>query len=114
MSEPRVEDRQRDGGWEKLPALESFRHCLNCPPRPQTIPLDALVHPGFGGADMSRDGDWGQALDEGATVQDAEDIAAGDPDHDWRLTINAPLYTAVYQRQGEGQWVLVERGRGFA
>lgn len=100
--------------FTKLPAIDPIVHCLNCPPRPQTIALDALVHPGFGGAQVSRGEDWGRELDEDATVQDAEEIAAGDPDHDWRLTINAPLYDAVYQRQGEGVWVLVERGEGFA
>jgi hypothetical protein len=101
--------------WTKLPAIDPIRHCNICPPRPRTIPLSALVHPGFGGAYIEKHGeDFDMALEMNATVRDAEDFAAGDPDHDWRLTIKAPLYTAVYQRQSEGEWVLVERGEGFA
>ena len=43
-----------------------------------------------------------------------EDVAAGDPDHDWRLFVNGPLSDYTYQRQGEGEWVLVKQGQGFA
>ena len=102
--------------FTKLPAIEPIRHCNICPPRPQTIDLASLVHPGFGGAAVyAADApDLGTELRESDTVQDAEDFAAGQPDHDWRLVINAPLYEATYQRQGEGHWVLVEKGPGFA
>lgn len=101
--------------WRKLPPIDPIQHCNICPPKPQTIPLDALAHPGFGAAYVEKHGEnFSMSLDEDATVRDAEDFAAGDPDHDWRLTINAPLYAAVYQRQGDGEWVLVDRGKGFA
>ncbi len=42
------------------------------------------------------------------------DAAVADPDHDWRIFKFAPLYDAVYQRHAAGQWVLIERGEGFA
>lgn len=104
-----------------LPALETQPNpCLCCPPIPGVRCLSSWVHPGFGFVRLWRedDPDW-QTPDcfemrEDATLQDVEDIAAGSPDHDWRLKINAPLYDVMYQRQGEGRWVLVERGRGFA
>lgn len=101
--------------FTKLAPIDPIVHCLNCPPRPQTIPLDALVHPGFGGASVHAEDepDLGQAMYENATVQDVEDFACGE-EHDWRMTINAPLYDAEYQRQGKGVWVLVRRGEGFA
>lgn len=49
-----------------------------------------------------------------ASGQEYEDVAAGDPDHDWRLFVHGPLSDYTYQRQGEGQWMLVAQGRGFA
>lgn len=104
-------------GWRKLPAIESFTCCNVCGPKPQAIPLDAQPHPGFGEACLMRDGVGGgpdHLAREDFTVQDCEDVAAADPDHDWRLVIRAPLYEAVYQRQGDSLWVLVERGDGFA
>jgi len=45
---------------------------------------------------------------------DAEERAAKDPDHDWRISFVAPLYEACYQRQGDKHWVLVSKGEGFA
>ena len=57
------------------------------------------------------------SLDDDAefwTVADVEKLAAADPDHDWRIAFHAPLYSAVYQRQGDAAWVLVEKGHGFA
>ena len=38
-------------------------------------------------------------------------------DVDWEIEViafHAPLYSAVYQRQGDAAWVLVEKGHGFA
>jgi len=54
--------------------------------------------------------DW----DKMHTVQTVEDMAKADPDHDWRIYFEAPLYSAEYQRQGEGVWVLIRKGEGFA
>ena len=101
--------------FTKLPALEPIAFCGCCPPKPQTLPLEYDCHPGFGGATLTCDGayvEWGD--ERGSIAQDAEDRAAGDPDHDWRICIDAPLYEAEYQRQGEREWVLVRKGQGFA
>lgn len=100
--------------WHMLPALPGFSHCLSCPPKPSTIALDATPHPGFGMAALTRDGEWFYDLEDEDPVMEAEVRAAGDEDHDWRLSVLAPLYETTYQRQGEGLWVLVERGQGFA
>lgn len=98
----------------KLPPINPIQHCNVCPPRPQTAPLDMLPHPGFGAASLSSEEGYYAGLGYGATVRDCEEVAARRPDHDWRLAIDGSLYSAVYQRQGEGKWVLVERGEGFA
>lgn len=48
------------------------------------------------------------------TVQDAENEAVKDPDNDWRIVLYAPLYGRTFQRQGDGEWVLIEENMGFA
>ncbi len=90
-----------------------------CPPTaPELFPADGIVAVGFGSASVLRDGVavW---QEQGADQEDmtgamAEAMAAADPAHDWRISLYAPLSSAVYQRQGPGQWVLIERGEGFA
>lgn len=48
------------------------------------------------------------------TVAQAEELAKADPDHDWRIVIHGPLRGTTHQRQGEMQWMLIERNEGFA
>jgi hypothetical protein len=108
-----------------MPPLEGVRSgCLCCPPRPTAAALDWDPAPGFGFVSLTRDGE--QVVDymhyhdteEGGagtmTVQDFEDRAAGDPDHDWRFEIHGPLGGVVYQRHGDAEWVSVARLDGFA
>lgn len=106
-----------------LPPLEhpAGCGCLNCPPKPIELPLDAQPHPGFGSLDLYCDGvtplGWDEFCDirrEDISLAEIEEAAAADPDHDWRLWINAPLGDWTYQRHGEGKWVLVAKGQGFA
>jgi hypothetical protein len=79
-----------------------------------------VIAVGFGSACVTRDGvavyDEQQALTERELWDgaDAERAAAADPDHDWQICKFGPLSSSVYQRHGEGQWVLIERGDGFA
>lgn len=108
--------------WQLEPLEFAPRACLCCPPRPITVAMDVDPHPGFGGCDLSKDGE--RYYDYSLTIysmepdvmlmQDFEDIAAGDPDHDWRLAIHGPMYGCVYQRHGEMEWVMVEKLDGFA
>lgn len=110
--------------WEKLPGLTpqeaGFRSgCLTCGPQPCTVPLDAVIAVGFGAAGVTRDGTevWSEsdAVDGMMwDVQDAEDEALKDPDHDWRVFFHGPLSSSQYQRHSAGQWVLIEKGQGFA
>lgn len=121
--------------WEKKPAIDAgVPACLCCGTPTSMFPMDDIIAVGFGAACVTRDGDC--VYDEpqpryvwdGAELRDviepdetdfwsgadAEAVAAADPDHDWRITKNAPLYDVTYQRHGPGQWVLIERGEGFA
>jgi hypothetical protein len=128
------------GTWTRLPAIPPGRAglrsgCPTCGRRPIELPMDAPIIVGFGFAGVTRDGVvvWSEQPDSDVgidddgddddatillvnvwTVQDAENAAFSDPDHDWRVVYYGPLSEAVYQRHGIGQWLLVKRGMGFA
>jgi hypothetical protein len=83
--------------------------------------MDGLIAVGFGFAACLKDGkpvleepQGDDGWDDFPTGADAEKLAAADPDHDWRIQIEGPLSGRTYQRQGEGNWVLVEQNMGFA
>lgn len=111
--------------WEKLPAIQGSVACLTCGcGAHDTLPMDALVMVGFGNAGYTRDGEtlWCEDMnapddatnDAEAQVSYVESLAKLQPDHDWRVFYYAPLYEAVYQRQGDEHWVLIKKGDGFA
>lgn len=96
---------------------------------PITFHPESLIAVGFGFAACLKDGrpvleepqlrydDDGEPIDEELdypTGADAEALALSDPDHDWRIQIEGPLSGRTYQRQGPGNWVLVEQNEGFA
>lgn len=95
---------------------------ISPPPAPDTFPPTGLIAVGFGYAYLERDGETWYEEPSGYDIEeiefmtgaDAEEIAAADPDHDWRIILKAPLCGRVYQRQGKGLWVLIHRDRGFA
>lgn len=90
--------------------------CLNCGPQPIELPLDSMLAVGFGAVSVTKNGKGAKAYDAGEgekTVQDIEDIASQDPDHDWRIAFFGPLSETEYQRQG-GKWILIKKGQGFA
>ncbi len=108
--------------WAKLPAIEG-KHggCLNCGPRPSYFPADWIIAVGFGYAALHRDGEPvytepNEAENDDAymTGAHAEAMATADPDHDWRIVMEAPLSGRTYQRHDAGQWALVEQNMGFA
>jgi hypothetical protein len=108
--------------WTKLPAIEGkYGGCLNCGPRPSFFPAGGLIAVGFGYAALHRDGEpvytepnEPESDDAYMTGAQAEAMAAADPDHDWRIVLEAPLSSRTYQRHGSDQWALVEQGMGFA
>lgn len=111
--------------WTKLPALTSESAglrsgCLHCGPIAVTADMNMVIAVGFGSATVTRGAETvysEQDLDDEQgmwTVQDAEDAALLNPDHDWRIRLHGPLSSAEYQRHGADTWVLVARGEGFA
>jgi hypothetical protein len=108
--------------FEKLPAVEGSVACLTCGAGARSdLEMERHIAVGFGSAGYSKDGEtlWdeqeaGDDWEKMHTVQTVEDLAKADPDHDWRIFFFAPMYEAEYQRQGDGVWVLVRKGEGFA
>ena len=43
-----------------------------------------------------------------------EAMAAADPHHVWRAILQGPLDGAIYQRTGEGEWMLIRELGGIA
>lgn len=111
--------------WEKLPAIEGGPGgCLHCGYQHEILPMTAVIAVGFGSATLTKgdeliydESGFGQEHEDAegfVTAAKAEELAAADPDHDWRIGLIAPLSERHYQRQGEKHWVLYEKGEGFA
>lgn len=86
---------------------------------PTKAPLDMLISSGYGYAGLRKDGvevykeTYGEGHWDVWSVEDVENIAKDDPEHDWRIIIVAPTHNEVYQRQGENNWALIEHGDGL-
>lgn len=109
--------------WTKLPALEKpgFRSgCLTCGPQPVNLDLGAILMVGFGECSVTKDGECVYSENQlkrgqdGPPLRKFEKVAADDPDHDYQVHFYGPMSETHYQRHGDGQWVLVKRGEGFA
>lgn len=106
--------------FDKLPAVEGSVACMTCGAGARSdLSMARTIAVGFGSAGYSRDGvtlwsEGGEEFEACPTVADVEAIAKADPCHDWRISFFAPLYEAEYQRQGDGVWILVRKGEGFA
>jgi hypothetical protein len=106
--------------WTKLPPLKGgIMGCANCGYKPSIAEMERRIAVGFGAATLSKDSEivWSEdnkEWEDCMTVAEAEEMAAADPDHDWRIHLFAPLSEVEYQRQDVGQWVLVKKGMGFA
>jgi len=106
--------------WTKLPPLSGKQQpCLHAGVADDVFPMDGIIAVGFGAAQVTCDGKLildgeSSELEDYVTGADAEAAALRDPDHDWRISLYGPLSERVYQRHGDGLWVLVEQGDGFA
>lgn len=107
--------------FELLPIVEGgdSHPCGCCSPSRTQLCKDSRIAVGFGDARLTKDGEtvWqesGHEWDECMTVEEAEEIARLDPDHDWRIVLHGPLRGATYQRQGDMAWLMVEKNEGFA
>lgn len=110
--------------WEKKPAIAGGHHpCLCCGVIASVFPKEGYIAVGFGYAGLTKDGRevWSEPNDAGDIEderimrgEDAEKMAAADPDHDWRIHLEGPLAGRTYQRHDVDTWVLIERNEGFA
>ncbi len=106
--------------WTKLPAIQGRQQpCLHAGVAETTFPPNGIIAVGFGCAMVTCDGTCMWAEGDGETDEDldgagAERLALTDPDHDWRIILEAPLSGRVYQRHEAGRWVLVRQSEGFA
>jgi hypothetical protein len=96
--------------WEKQTPVDGSK----------LLSMDEVIAVGFGDASLLKDGkvvwreEYETEFDDCMTVQQAEDMAVKEPNHDWRIHIVGPLSEFYYQRQGVRTWVLYRRGEGFA
>ena len=112
--------------WTKVEPYKGEIHhgCLNCGGTHEVAPMDMLIAVGFGSAMATKDGavvyDEADVMhgtgdfDDLATLQQIEDMAVKDPDHDWRVDLRGPLRGREYQRHDAGHWVLIDADQGFA
>lgn len=110
--------------FEKLPAVKGSVACLTCGAGARSdLDMHRYIAVGFGASGYSKDGNtlWQENGDDAdeyedcPTVADVEKLAKETTtEHDWRIFFYAPLYEAEYQRQGDGVWILVKEGKGFA
>ena len=105
--------------WKKLPPIkkgELHIGCLNCSTAAMEAPLEMEISVGYGLSDLTLDGItmWDENEVDGCTVARAEEMAAKNPDHDWRIHRYGAMHGETYQRHGPGKWVCVESNRGFA
>lgn len=103
-----------------LPPLKTVNvSCLCCGGTDLHLSLDTVLCNGFGGWQITRDGElffedeMDKEWEEFKTLAFIEEQAKNDPDHDWRAVNYTPLHGETYQRQGD-KWVLVEQNEGFA
>lgn len=102
------------------PIRGGYGGCLNCGYQYSTLPMNSLIAVGFGYASVTKNGEEiynENNLNSGDklwTTQNAENEALKDEDNDYRIHLVAPLSERHYQRQGKNNWVLYEKGTGFA
>ncbi|MBN2744502.1 MAG: hypothetical protein JXR39_11475 [Marinilabiliaceae bacterium] len=104
-----------------LPAIKGgVAGCLNCGYTDDILPLDTKLYSSFGGWMISKNGiqffreKANVEYDNSKPLSAIELIAKEEPQSDWRAHLDLPLRSATYQRQGDNNWILVERGEGFA
>ena len=106
--------------WKKQLPYEGTIHqgCLNCPPVEQVADMNMLIAVGFGCAMVTRGKKVvymeGPNDEDYRKLSEFEAMAVADPNHDWRVTLEAPLRGRVYQRHDVAKWVLIESNMGFA
>ena len=123
------QDKENDRVFEELQNQDMFgTKVFICPPPiPQVAPMTMMIAVGLGMASVQMDGEFvysdveveefneiHEANNPYWTVQDAENEARKDPDHEWIIDMQGPLQGLTFKRMGEGNWVLIDSNKGFA
>lgn len=100
---------------EPIDPKEIHIGCLTCSTAAPTLRMNRIMATGFGqvtvtkGDEMIWSGD-----DPEREASEFEELAAKDPDHDWRIEFVGPLHGETYQRHGKENWVCIASNAGFA
>lgn len=114
--------------WAQVKPLEQNQihcSCLCCGPAGRILHPGSLLAVGFGDCIATKGDDYVYSETEQNhknaepwTLDQVEDLAKADPDHDWRIEYIGPLHGEVYQRHKSGrwagQWVCIKSNQGFA
>lgn len=106
--------------WIKEPLEEGcWNGCMNCAGAPRQLGLDKVLWGGGGVDSINVYSDnqliWESELSNHEIfLSDIEKMAVEDPDHNWCVIFDGPLWGCTYQRQGEGLWLMIEKNRGWA
>jgi len=123
MEENERKTKKRKQWYMKPVRKDKIHHgCLVCGGTEQILELDTRLYNGFGGWSVTKDGELffqedcskDKKWEEWKQMAEIEEIAAKDPDHDWRAIFELPLRGGQYQRHGDNKWVLIESNQGFA
>ena len=105
---------------KKQPLYTTSHTCATCEVDDSVLPMDSRIIAGFGEAKITKnrmviyEADPAMEWEDAKTLLTFERMALKEPTADWRFVLNLPLRSATYQRQDKNQWVLVEKGLGFA
>lgn len=93
--------------------------CETRNPLGSVLALDHVIGVGFGRAEVCCNGESvldgeGYEREDWLTVAEAEEAAKANPLGRWTIEIDAPLWSAKWERQGPERWVCVDAGEGFA
>lgn len=99
-------------GWTGIVCPSSYAEELS---------MQSVIAVGFGEASVTRDGmviyeEMDRAEDDYWDVLRAEEVAARDPEHDWRIVLNGPFRGATFQRQSTAagfKWIKIASNPGF-
>jgi hypothetical protein len=100
---------------EPVPSNKIYHGCLCCGGTKSTASLNTII---FSDCDtITKNGEriFPLSNDEAdKRLSDFEEMAKKEPDADWRYSFLMALRDGEYQRQGEGKWVLIKSGQGYA
>lgn len=106
--------------WYKQAIEGSGSSCLCCPDTSEILPLGTKIYNGFGGWSINKNGEHFYSAENGLDWDDFKDISyieeliGEDTENEFTAILSTPLRDAKYQRHSKNNWVLIEKGEGFA